>query len=81
MYALAMYHQERGEMEEAETLYRNILDINEKSADAWHNLGYIELFHYGDPARAVEYFDRALEADPDMEAARVNRQLAIEAMK
>lgn len=81
LYALAMYHQELSEMDEAEALYRNILDINENSADAWHNLGYIELFHYGDPARAVEYFDRALEADPNMEAARVNRQLAIEAMK
>ena len=81
LYALAMYHQERGEMEEAESLYRNILDINENSADAWHNLGYIEMLHYHDYQRAIEYFDHALECDPNMEAAQVNRQLALEAMK
>ncbi len=81
LYALAMYHQERGEMEEAESLYRNILDINENSADAWHNLGYIEMLHYRDYQRAVEYFDHALECDPNMEAAQVNRQLALDAMK
>ena len=81
MYALAMYHQERGEMDEAEALYHNILDINENSADAWHNLGYIEMLHYHDYQRAVEYFDHALEADPSHTAAATNRQLALEAMK
>ncbi len=81
LYALAMYYQERGEMEPAESLYHRMLDINEHSADAWHNLGYIEMTHYQDYGRAVEYFDKALEADPDMQAAIINRQLAIEMQK
>ena len=81
LYALAMYHQDNKQMDEAEALYRKILDINENSADAWHNLGYIELTYYSDYERAIEYFDRALAADPDHTAARLNRELAIEAAK
>ena len=53
-------------------------DINENSADAWHNLGYIEMTHYGDMEKAIEYFDRALIADPNHEAAKANRTLAQE---
>ncbi len=81
LYALAMFHQQNRHMDEAETLYRQILDINEQSADAWHNLGYIELTYYNDYERAVEYFDHALEADPTHVAAQTNRQLALDAMK
>jgi cytochrome c-type biogenesis protein CcmH/NrfG len=81
MYALAMYYQETGKMEEAEALYRRMLDINEHSADAWHNLGYIELTFYHDYQRAIEYFDKALEADPTHESANDNRQLAQQMLK
>ena len=80
MYALAMFYQERKEMDKAETLYRQILDINENSADAWHNLGWIEMTHYSDYTRAVEYFDKALAADPQHEQAQTNRQVAMQAM-
>lgn len=78
LYALAMYYQQKEEMEQAENLYHRILDINEKSADAWHNLGYIEMTHYMDFERAAEYFDRALDADPTHEAAAINSKLAHE---
>ena len=78
IYALAMYHQQRGEMDEAESLYRQLLDINPASADAWHNLGYIELTHYHDYQQAAAYFDSALVVDPTHQAAIANRQLALE---
>lgn len=78
LYALAMFYQNREDFEKAETLYRQILDINENSADAWHNLGWIELTHYADYDRAIEYFDKALAADPNHEAAFTNRQLALD---
>ena len=78
IYALAMYHQANANMDIAEELYRRMLDINPQSADALHNLGYIELTHYHDYQRAAEYFDRALQADPDHEAAAENRKLAYE---
>lgn len=78
LYALAMYHQERGEMDEAENLYHRILEINPRSADSWHNLGYIEMTYYHDYTKAVEYFDSALTIEPDMESAHLNRLLAME---
>lgn len=81
LYALAMYSQENGDIEQAESLYRQILTINPASADTWHNLGYIELTHYHDYPRAVTYFDSALLADPTHRAAAENRQLALEMMK
>lgn len=81
IYGLAMYYQDLEEYDKAEELYRQMLSINEHSADAWHNLGYIEMTHYGDFERAVEYFDKALEADPTHEAAETNRKLAYENIK
>ena len=81
LYALAMYFQEGGDMDQAESFYRQILTLNPASADAWHNLGYIELTHYHDYSRAVTYFDSALLADPTHTSAIANRQLALEAMK
>ena len=81
LYALAMFYQNTGQMENAESYYRQILDINPNSADAYHNLGWIELTHYHDYPRAIEFFDKALEIDPQMENALFNRELAQKAMK
>ena len=81
MYALALFYQDNNDIESAETLYHQILDLNSASADAWHNLGWIELTHYSDYQRAVDYFDKALEINPNMENAIANRQLALDAMK
>lgn len=81
LYALAMFSQESGDMDQAESLYRQILTLNPASADAWHNLGYIELTHYHDYNRAVAYFDSALLADPTHAAALANHQLALDALK
>lgn len=78
MYALALYYQDRKEMENAETLYHQILDINPASADAWHNLGYIELFFYRDYPRAIEYFTKALENNSEYIEAYANRGSAYE---
>lgn len=81
LYALALFHQDAGNYDAAEALYRQLLDLNPNSADAWHNLGYIELTHYSDYARAIEYFDRALAVDPSHPEALANRQLALDAQK
>lgn len=81
LYALAMFYQNNEQMDNAEALYRQILDINPNRADAYHNLGFIEMTFYHDYARAIEFFDKALEIDPQMENAIVNRKVAVEAMK
>ena len=80
LYAMAMFHQSQGDMDEAESLYRQLLTLNPHSADAWHNLGFIELTWYHDYGRAVTYFDSALASDPGHAAARANRDLAEEMM-
>lgn len=78
IYALAMFYQEKQEYDNAETLYRQMLDINPNSADAWHNLGYMELFYYRDYPRAIEYMTRALAADPNDLNSLVDRGCAYE---
>ena len=78
MYSLAMYYQETGNFVEAEKLYRQMLDVNPNSSDALNNLGYLEKEVYGDLERAAEYFDKALEADPDNREAQQNRELIID---
>lgn len=78
MYALALYYQDRQDFESAETLYRQMLDLNPASADAWHNLGYIELFHYRDYDRAIEYFTHAIESNGQYIEAYANRGSAYE---
>ena len=81
LYALAMYYQDLQQYDEAEKCYHQMLDINPASADAWHNLGYLEMTVYGDFERAIEYFDKAIEANPQHEASRINRHLADSLMK
>lgn len=76
LYAVAMYYQDIEQYDEAEKYYHQILDINPNSADAWHNLGFLEMTVYGDFGRAIEYFDKALESNPQHAAALENRQLA-----
>lgn len=72
MYALAMYYQETEEYAEAEKLYRQMLDVNPNSSDALNNLGWLEKEVYGDMDRALEYFTRALDANPQNEEAQKN---------
>ena len=78
LYALAMFHQETGKPEQAEELYKQILDINPNHKEAWHNRGYIQLFVYGDLELALDYFTRALQCDPTFIEALVNRGCAYE---
>ena len=81
LYNLGNYYQDIEEYATAEQYYHQLLDINPASADAWHNLGYIELFVYSDIDQAIEFFDKALEADPTHEASQTNRELAMQIKK
>ncbi len=78
LYVLAMYYQELNQMDKAEEIYKQILDINANHKDAWHNRGYIELFTYGDYNEAIEYFTRAIQCDSSFAEAWVNRGCAYE---
>lgn len=78
MYGVAMYYQELGKIEQAEEVYKQILDINSNHKDAWHNRGYIQLFTYGDYDLAIEYFTRAIQCDDTFIEAIANRGCAYE---
>ncbi len=78
LYALAMYYQNREEMRAADSLYARMLDLNDQNAEAWHNRGYIEMMYYNGYDVAIEYFTRAITADPTHVAALANRGCAYE---
>ena len=77
-YTLAMIYQESGQMEQAEAIYKEMLDIDANAVDAWHNRAYIQLFHYGDYELAIDYFTQALTCDSTHVASLVNRGIAYE---
>ena len=78
LYALAMYYQEGNNMEQAEEIYKRILDIDSNHKLAWHNRGYIQLFTYGDYDVAIEYLTRAIQCDSSFIEAWTNRACAYE---
>lgn len=80
-YAMAMYCQESGQYDRAIEFYQHMLDINPASADAWHNMGYIELTVNENYQQALEYFDKALQADSTHQAAAFNRDLTLQMIK
>jgi tetratricopeptide (TPR) repeat protein len=76
--ALALH--QAGRLAEAETVYKQVLDIQSDQFDSLHLLGVI-LFQRGDPAAAVEQIDRALKKNPDDVAAHNNRGNALLALR
>jgi len=64
---LAIAHQQSGELEQAERLYRSLPDLSE----SWNNLGVI-LKNGGKDQEARQAFDRALQLDPGLAEAALN---------
>lgn len=80
LYILAMYFQEKNEVDKAVQTYQQILDIDDNYKYAWHNRGYIELFTYGDYPEAVQHLTRAIQCDSSFIEAWTNRGCAYELM-
>ncbi len=78
LYALAMYYQDEDKVDQAEEIYKRILDIDDNHKYAWHNRGYIQLFTYGDYDLAVQYLSRAIQCDSSFIEAWTNRACAYE---
>lgn len=78
IYNLAIYYQSHNKVENAEELYKQILDINANHKDAWHNRGYIQLFTYGDYEAAVDHLTHAIQCDSTFIEAWTNRGCAYE---
>ena len=78
LYAVAMMYQEMEEADKANELYVKMLERDPRNAQAWHNRGWLCLALYQDYPAAEEFLTRALECDPAMSEALVNRGLARE---
>lgn len=70
----AHYRAER--WREAEAAYRAALALAPHKAPVMHHLGIVAA-GAGDPARAIAWFDRVIEAEPGYAAAHANRAVAL----
>ena len=67
----ALEHHQAGRRAEAEPLYRRILEVEPRHADAWHLLGVLAL-EAGRLDRAVEEIGRAVAIDPTQASYHFN---------
>lgn len=63
--------EDRGDVEEAEKLYRRALEVDPQLASAMTNLGNLR-HRAGDTAEARKLYEKALEHDPSLAEARYN---------
>ena len=68
-----------GRLTEAVAAYRALLRADPESAGIWHNMG-VALAETGDPAGAIEAFDRALALRADYLHAHANRGGALQSL-
>src|SRR5262249_31722276 len=73
---LAELLQDSEESTEAESLYRQALELRPNSEEI-HDLLGTALFEQARPAEAVQQFDRAIQIRPDYVAAHTNRAQAL----
>ncbi|MGB9789237.1 tetratricopeptide repeat protein [Thermotoga caldifontis] len=70
IFKRALEASNRGELQEAERLYKECLHVQE-SPEAWNNLGnvYVRMEKY---AEAMECYRKAIECDPSFPTAYIN---------
>lgn len=76
LLALGRDAHRRGDLARAEHLYRQVLQADPGSADAWHLLGVVAT-HRGMPGQALEHIDRALGLQANDPAYYLNRGVAL----
>lgn len=73
--SLAVAHHRADRLGEAESLYREVLDVEPDNAQALHMLGVVGL-QYGDCAAAIELIGASVAVDPDDAAAQCDLGVA-----
>lgn len=63
-----------GRFEDASAAYRKALQLNDEYAYAWFNLAYLVDVYYQDVPRAIEYYDRYLQLQPDDQQTKAWRE-------
>lgn len=66
---------------DAEFFLKKIISLDPGAAEAWLNLGLIEVNIRNDACKALACFDTALEVNPDYAEAWVNRGLALQRLR
>jgi tetratricopeptide (TPR) repeat protein len=80
-YNLGMYYQDHEMIREAEMEYNYIIyEIDSTSADPFYNLGYINLIYLSEFDKAIDYFTRAIQKEPEYVEAWYNRGFTYEVM-
>ncbi|MFL5331528.1 MAG: sulfotransferase [Gemmataceae bacterium] len=73
-------HHRQGQLDQAEVMYRRVLERAPKHADALHFLGVIA-HQRGQDRQALEFIDRALELNPCAPAYHCNRAETLRSLK
>ena len=76
LYDRGLFFQDAGKYELAENDYRIILKIDPNYADAYFNLGYIQLVYLNQPKAAIPFLSDAISVSPDFVNAYYNRGMA-----
>jgi len=76
----AVGHHQNGQLDNAETLYRQVLSEKPNDADALHMLGLLS-YQKGKPELAADLISRSLEINPDFPPARIHLGNALLATK
>ncbi|MBI3134005.1 MAG: tetratricopeptide repeat protein [Bacteroidetes bacterium] len=77
-YNKGIFYQNRGELDEAFSCYRELHHIDSTWADPYYNEGYIHLLMTEQIDSAVYFFNKAVELDPQYYQAYNNLGLAYE---
>ncbi len=77
-YGIGMFHQTKGELEEAIMAYKTVVLYDSTWADPYYNQGYIHLIINGNLDSAIFYLSKATELDPNYYQAYNNLGLAYE---
>lgn len=78
LYNVGMYHQTRGQIDEACAAYRKLNELDSTWADPFYNQGYIHLVITGELDSSIYYFTKAVDCDPEYYQALNNLGLAYE---
>src|SRR5262245_18497472 len=77
---VALAHHRAGDLDRAEALYRQALERDPSSADAWHLLGVLATGR-GRPDAALECIGRALTLRPGDAGFLLNQGVALQALR
>lgn len=78
LYGKALHLQNTGRTEEAKELYEHMMSLNEENVLAWYNMGYVLLELEKEPEKAIPYFERVVEINPQYVDAIYNLGLSYE---